>query len=198
MSCLFEQILSTLRAHTGDAEFFFQINPEWSSRHEGHRLEVRQEVMRALQLRGWSLPNHLLEPGSLPSAGDPPMSVSHCPLAGGFALTAPARNVSLGFDLEAIERVTAPIVSRISEPKELAIAPDLASLWVAKEASYKALPRSIQPLVTSQIEIGGWLTLGQNFYRFNAGLKGSQHFGNAHGFVVDFDSLKMGFFVYPT
>lgn len=198
MLCLFDQTLASLKTYLGDANFFFEVNFAWSSRHEGHRQAVRNEVLRAFQLRGWSLPHHLLEPGSLPSVDDPPMSVSHCPLAGGFALTAPSTNVSIGYDLEATERVTAPIVSRISEPDELATAPDPASLWVAKEATFKALPRSIQPLVTSQIEIVGWLTLAQNFYRFNAGLKGSQHFGNAHGLVVDFDSLKMGFFVYPT
>lgn len=195
---MFEPILATLRTHLDDSDFFFRVDPTWSSREDGHRQLIRQEVAQAFSERGWPLPGYLMEPGTPPVLGDPPMSLSHCPLAGGFALTSPTKLTSLGFDIESTERVTVSVVSRISTPEEVNLAPDPASLWVAKEATYKALPRAIQPFVTSQIEIVGWLTLGQNFYRFNAGLKGSQHFRNASGVVVASDSLKMGFFVYPT
>ena len=76
-------------------------------------------------------------------------SVSHTTTEGGFALS----SCPIGFDIEITNRVTPEIVARISSPKELASAPDVASLWCAKEAAFKALKTFQQPKIVSQIEI---------------------------------------------
>lgn len=76
-------------------------------------------------------------------------SVSHTLSEGGFALSADP----IGFDIEVTARVTKEIVARISTPEELALAPNFASLWCAKEAAFKALKTLKPPPVLSQIKI---------------------------------------------
>lgn len=76
-------------------------------------------------------------------------SISHTHIEGGFALS----HFPVGFDIEVTSRVTLEIVSRISSDEELTSAPDLASLWCAKEAAFKALKHFQQPKTVSQIKI---------------------------------------------
>lgn len=194
---MFEVPLKDIRHHLGDESFYFEVSEDWASRHENHRRTIRHHLFNHLSDLGWSPSRGVLEPGSERLASDPPLSLSHCPAAGGFAYLSPESNTHVGFDVEDPDRVTVEVVARISRDEEVQMAPDPASLWVAKEATYKALPKEIQPLVIGQIEIHNWLTLGHNFYTFTGGVFGSQHFRNAQGLVLGSGGLKMGFFLFP-
>lgn len=79
-------------------------------------------------------------------------SISHGQNMGGFVIS----KRPVGFDLEQISRVLPAIVARVSMPEEVTLAPSIAHLWVAKEATYKALMHFHQPKVLSDVLIGGW------------------------------------------
>lgn len=76
-------------------------------------------------------------------------SISHTHSEGGFALS----QFPVGFDIEVTSRVTLEIVARVSSNEELLSAPDLSSLWCAKEAAFKAFKHFQQPKIVSQIKI---------------------------------------------
>lgn len=79
-------------------------------------------------------------------------SISHCPNLGGFFYLA---NSAVGFDIELRERITPAIIERVSAPQELLVTDRLGHLWVAKEASFKAL-RDRQPATISSVRIKSW------------------------------------------
>jgi hypothetical protein len=79
-------------------------------------------------------------------------SISHAKDLGGFVIS----KRPVGFDLELRSRILPQIVARVSMPQEVELAPSIAHLWVAKEATYKALMHYHQPTVLSDVLIGGW------------------------------------------
>lgn len=76
-------------------------------------------------------------------------SISHAHPEGGFVVSC----FPVGFDVEVTDRVTLQLVARICEEKELLEAPDWASLWCAKEATFKALKNFKQPQIVSDLHI---------------------------------------------
>lgn len=86
----------------------------------------------------------------------PRYSISHCPLASGYAIASSPHIGAVGFDLEELHRISRPIVERVSTPEELQAAPDFRALWVAKEAAFKALNRKGKMTVMTEARILDW------------------------------------------
>lgn len=115
-----------------------EINPNWAmplDRSDLHRRQIRMAMAEKLFL-GQEAPNGILD------LGNPrPLrwaSISHCPQGGGFAWSDEKRDV--GFDLEEISRISAAVVGRMSNPHEKEyVEMDAPAVWVAKEASFKAV-----------------------------------------------------------
>ena len=80
----------------------------------------------------------LLKPGDRPYCPDIAISLSHCPLFGGFIFSV-GRGLSLGFDVEEAVRIHRA-VEYLSGKDEINASPTRALLWVAKEAAFKAVP----------------------------------------------------------
>lgn len=129
-------ILSEVRVHLEDPSLELFLNDHWGSHHP----QYRQLLHTDLKLRGRVADS----------------SISHTEGLGGY-LVSQNHSHKIGFDLEVVERVKPEVARRICETAaEFEEAPSPASLWAAKEASYKALKGPQQPLVVMQIRIGGW------------------------------------------
>lgn len=102
-------------------------------------------------------------------------SLSHSKVLGGAAFAADGEG-HVGFDVEETSRVLPAVALRISDEEQFRSAPTPAALFVAKEASFKALRGHRQPPVLSEVEILEWKThqFSPLLYNFTAGLKGQQ------------------------
>lgn len=84
------------------------------------------------------------------------LSLSHSADWGAAAITTDSRIVSLGIDMEPLERVVKPmILGRIAHPHDLDLSP--LSIWALKEAIFKSLMNTLKfenPLEFSSIQIG--------------------------------------------
>lgn len=151
-----------------------EMSPAWGSNVPNHRLLLRQRL--AELCRDWpsANPNDLSDLSRTPKVPGIAISVSHCPDQGGFILV---KNpfLSVGFDIEMQRRFSPPLEGRVSSPAEVAAAPFMGALWVAKEATFKALMGPLQPGLVSEIEIHSWIQERPVIWRFSAKI---QHHGN--------------------
>lgn len=101
-------------------------------------------------------------------------SVSHSKVLGGAAFA--AGELQVGFDLEETSRVSEAVALRVSDKKQLEMAPTPAALFVSKEAAFKALRGHRQPLILSEVQILEWKIhdFSLPLYNFTAGLKSQQ------------------------
>lgn len=81
------------------------------------------------------------------------VSISHGRTLGGWV--ARRRPGSIGFDVEVKERIEPRLISRIATPEEIALAPEPAFLWCAKESYFKCLEAD-QPVTMSSLKISNW------------------------------------------
>jgi len=134
----FTQIeLSLIQQELNDPTIEIFLKKDWGSENQNYR----QYLHTDLKLRG--------------SVAD--SSISHTDGLGGYVLTQNWRT-KVGFDIEVIERVRPELARRIcNTEEEFRIAPKPASLWAAKEASFKALKGPHQPVVVTEITIGSWM-----------------------------------------
>jgi hypothetical protein len=150
------------------------IETLWSDQNPNYRQHLQCEIERV-------------------STAESNVSVSHCPMAGGFALT--LSREFIGFDLEVASRVRPTLARRICQTEEeFRSAPDAAALWASKEAAYKSLRGFQQPEVISQIEIGRWQRLSQCETYQVVAIKG-ESFGRGLGAVFEHAGLKLGLYV---
>ena len=115
---------------------------------------MRQELVRVLPPSPHR--SSLLQPGPRPHLPGIPISLSHCPLMGGFVFSVGEETAGLGLDIEQDDRVGAELVARIAGKRECEESPRPSLLWVAKEAALKGLPA---PLTLSRISIFDWCPL---------------------------------------
>lgn len=93
-------------------------------------------------------------------------SISHSQGLGGYVLSIfdTNRAYQIGFDIEETRRVRPELAKRVSySEEEFTSSESPASLWVAKESSFKCLKGPKQPLVVSEIEIGEWRKVNSRF-----------------------------------
>lgn|GEM_PF-3051234 len=145
------QLLPEIRLALNVPTLQIQVSAEFAAAGTASRMKIRDAIIDALkpdEVEAQTL--RMLE--HVPNPPHASVSISHTPSVGGFAYTlSPAP--SLGFDLEDIGRVHERAVARIAKPSELLEAPSAIHIWVAKEASFKALrgrPKVISSLTSSQ------------------------------------------------
>jgi hypothetical protein len=138
-----------------------ELRESWSSKTPEHRALIRQALHARLSGssesagESASLSASLLDLSLRPLHPRHSISIAHCPEAGGFAVA--DGSTWVGFDIESVSRIQERAVARVSSAEELSQAPSPAHLWVAKEASFKALPANLQPKVISEIVVSSWL-----------------------------------------
>lgn len=161
--------------------------------HPGQRLNLRRELCRLAQVpAGSSLETDLLKLEKLPTLSHGFASLSHCDEDG---VVAYCEN-PIGVDLEQIARVQEKLALRVSKPEEIKGARNPASLWVAKEAAYKALKSFAQPQLLSQIEISGWKMLTSHYETFE--LRNAASFSDqvGRGLVFQNSLHALGIFIF--
>lgn len=164
-----------------------------SSRQPAHRAHIRARLSGFAKNRSQAEPNlsHLHNLEELPSLPDWSVSISHCPVLGGFAATRREKG-QIGFDLESNRRVSEQIIKYVMfTPEELARAPGPGLLWVAKEATFKSLLGPDQPTVLSQIEVNGWQKLAPEIWQFSAQFHAVKP-PSIRGLVTKSGDLNMG------
>ncbi len=129
-----------------------RISAEWASDRADHRRLIRESLRRDLGLTS-AEHDRLSDLKLRPSVSGWSISISHCPLAGGWL--ARKSQDGLGFDLEDSTRIREPLVNRIAGPGELGGCPDPRRLWVAKEAYFKALAPD-HPRTVTELYIDSW------------------------------------------
>ena len=164
------------------------VKDHWGSSQPEFRQLIRQDLYKKLSTLNGHPTSDILDLNSIPDPKNFSVSISHCALAGGYALS--SKQKKIGFDIEDFDRDVTNATKRISSAEEFLAAPHPMALWVAKEATLKALRL---PLV-SQAQILGWKTLdasAKNFlYEFSA-------LQNGQGIVYQNGRLIMGLAFFP-
>lgn len=128
-----------IRDQMGDENFDIKLNPEWNSQQKNYRENIRQHL--ATIDSSYFTRQQLAQLYDLqkrPEAAEGYISISHCQSIGGYSFS----TFKHGFDTEELKRISDPILLRTSTDDERAKAPHIKFLWVAKEATYKALSES--------------------------------------------------------
>lgn len=125
------------------------LKSEWASSQNNYRQNIREYLH--LNFKGTE---QVLNLDLVPKINGYSISISHSKEVGGFVIV--KSNKTIGFDIEARNRIRIEHVQRVSEPSEIAQMPHPAVLWSAKEAAFKSLLHQDQPLVITDIEIGKW------------------------------------------
>lgn len=174
------------------------LKKEWGSDQKNYRREIRAALTGKLgedfsDLEKW------------PTSKKTAISISHCPGLGGFALlTKPG---AIGFDVEVEARVQSKVMARMSSPQEMSLIPSPAHLWVAKEAAYKSLGETVQPIVLSEIEVRDWTraTLDDSsknetfdVWKFRSYCLTNSHLQSGQGVVFIQAPLIFGLFALPS
>ena len=97
----------------------------------------------------------LLKIKTKPSFPYASLSISYCYYLGVFIIVFDQKT-SIGFDIERKNRVTSPVVRRVSSHKEIDESPHPALLWTAKEACVKSLSTSAQPVLFKDCILSNW------------------------------------------
>jgi 4'-phosphopantetheinyl transferase len=139
-------------------DLILRMRSDWGAKQPNFREKLRHGIWQELaggQQRQDSVRDrrNLLDLEELPSLEGHFISISHCQDFGGFVATTKG---PVGFDIEIVKRVTTAAMERMATREEVQQAPSVASLWVAKEAAFKALRWGSQPSTISQIETTGW------------------------------------------
>lgn len=147
----FRQVLSC-------PDLILRVRSEWGAKQPNFRENLRhgiwQEIASSQQRQDSGLNYHkLLDLEELPNLEGYYISISHCHDFGGFVATTKG---PVGFDIEITKRVTTGAMARVATREEIQQASSVASLWVAKEAVFKALRWGSQPSTFSQIETTWW------------------------------------------
>ena len=115
--------------------------------------------------------NSLLQLGTKPKCPFASLSISHCPYLGAFVIVFDTK-ISIGLDMENIQRITKKCLYRIALKEEIVQSPSLALLWTAKEASFKCVSDQSQNLRLRECLISDWEKLhGKDIYFFKCHVK---------------------------
>ena len=147
--------------------FFDREGPTWNQRQK-----LRQTLVSKLPPSPALA--ELLQPGRPPQMAGMSISLSHCPLMGGFIFSTGA-DTSLGLDIEQSDRVRWPAVARVSREEEVREAPHPSLLWCAKEAAVKSLPPGT---LMGHITVSHW-------HPWKEGYRFSFHHGDGIAFLVE-------------
>jgi 4'-phosphopantetheinyl transferase EntD len=130
-----------------------EIQPHFGAGNEGHRDAIRRHLAENLSL----VDPAVTDLSAPPDVSTWSISISHTTDLGGWLAVNKPRQI--GFDLEVRARVREAVVRRMCTPDEIERVSDLALLWSAKEALFKAMARG-QPATLSQLRIVEWTVRG--------------------------------------
>ena len=186
-----QELLEIIKEVFPGLEFTLVLDTEWSSLKPESRIQIREAILAHAKKVGFLFDETeeqlVLDLSSPPHPKNFAVSISHSPVAGGFAFIGMQRDI--GFDLEVSERIEEKTIARVSTEKELFAAPSPAHLWVAKEAAFKAFG-SDKLKTMSQIETSNWIPLKNNFWAFKA-LCGADVYGSGVSGVIKQQHLSL-------
>lgn len=119
------------------------------------------------------------------------ISLSHTEDASVFGWIAKPHKI--GVDIECTDRLTTPLIERISTENERLGCPDIRFLWPAKEAAFKALSPMCK--VISEIETHSWKKINDSEYMFFTRLTHSDQTIDGTGLVCLIPRHLTSFFV---
>lgn len=183
MADTFSNLIATIQNHIPQVEII--LREEWRSPEPDHRHKIRQALETHLASRGEIISARDLT--KQPHSERFSISIAHSIPAGGFALV--SKEFLIGFDIEDLGRNFEKAVPRVSSPEELSQAPDMAALWVAKEALLKAKRLSL----IHEARVETWKTLDPSSCFFSE--RGNK---DGRGIVVKNSRLIMGLFISPS
>jgi phosphopantetheine--protein transferase-like protein len=182
-----------------------KLHHDWGSHAPSGTLksgEFRQEIRKDLATR-LSEPA-LLDLERLPNPPSHLVSISHCHVAGGYALAARSTVLrGIGFDIEEVSRFQSPrikpgLLERITTPRErinaASLADPLAFLWCAKEAAFKSFQDTAQAVVFTELEVN----FAADQKKFTAFHTRAQTQVRGQGLVWSKGDLIFGFFAQVT
>lgn len=124
-------------------ELDFFVDSKWASTYADHRLNIRKYIYKKTQEKS------VLNLDEWPQISEGHISISHCPILGGYVLA----TQPIGFDLEQKQRLSPSILKRISLASELKLFSQetLPLIWTVKESIYKL--NQCQDGVIPEVEI---------------------------------------------
>ena len=160
-----QQVRETARRLLKAPDLELHVHFDIHSGVSNHRALLRNRLKTAIQEAFPSAGeiSKILIPGTRGPLGGVFFSLSHCPLASGFALA----STRVGFDVESASRVHTGLNMRIRNTKDVPAA--LASLcfWSAKESAFKAFSME-ESSTLSQIAITSWDETPEGHFLFEA------------------------------
>lgn len=105
------------------------LDPKWASTYSDHRLKIRKHLFKKTKVKS------VLDLNNRPKLPHQFVSISHCPVVGGFVISP----YSIGIDLEQKKRLSPSVIKRIAKNDEIKLFPEEVSqaLWTIKESVYK-------------------------------------------------------------
>lgn len=173
-------------------ELGFVLSTDFSSAVANYRQNIRAAMASqySSHFNRQQLAN-LSDLNQLPVASQGFFSISHCPTLGGFSYS----NLKHGFDLESLDRISKPIIQRTCSEDEVLSAPNAKFLWVAKEATVKAMSKVKGDFVITDFQTENWKSHFENqvfSYRINS--KKTLDLGLNKGFVFSEKDILFSLF----
>ena len=129
-----------------------------------NRSALRHTLKSQLDLRGFTDTEPLLALEHLPTHIQLSISLSHTMTSALIGWI--KKPYKIGVDIELMDRISMPIIQRVSTTQEIHASSDPRSLWCAKESVFKALHPQVQ--VLSDISIFDWKTIDTSTWSFRA------------------------------
>ena len=147
--------INFIRQKITDLDIRFHLSSEFGSENENYRQSIRAYIASQYSFH-FSRPQlmNLADLNILPESIDGFFSISHSPKLGGFSYS----NLKHGFDLEAIERISKPVIQRTCTSDEVDSAPNPKFLWVAKEAALKAVSKNKGEFLVTDLVCENWVS----------------------------------------
>lgn len=159
---------------------------------ENYRLLLRERIADSLKLSGQPEAENILNLEKRITHPTLNLSLSHSHAASCVGWI--PKPHSIGVDIEATDRITKPVVERVSTSAELAACPDFKLLWPAKEAVFKAISPAVE--VVSEIELFDWQKIEKGEYFFSARLAKSGKTLDGSGLVRLIPRHLLSFFIF--
>lgn len=183
-----------LRDHFAIPQLEVIFEPLWGSENPDHRLEIRKYVQSCI----WNSPT-LMNVSETPDPQGISLSISHCRGMGGVFWSSNSTTPwphRLGLDVERTDRCNPKALLRVSSQAEIEEAPDAAALWTAKEAAFKAIPRTLQPPSVSLLRVTKWVKTTRNaFWQWQILSAQNDNFGRLAGITIEHSDHKFSFCV---
>jgi hypothetical protein len=158
-----------------------RVQQSWSSKNLNYRETIHNDLKKYLGLAEVDIQN-------------PDFSIAHCNVLGGFASKKKYSPGHIGFDIEEVKRIEMPLAKRICKTSlEFENAPSPSYLWVAKEATYKALRGPEQPQTISELSLYNWRKLHEAAFLFEMKLNDKNPAQHFRGLALEIADLAYAF-----